>query len=445
MNRVRNVGREGVLAALFAVLAIAGLGFLVFGAGEDQPANQGPDAPARVAGDVVLRDKIISDGEYNAFAGAWLTPRRGSVATAFVHVSGPAAPPCTGNDKPARCDDRGFRGAKHRFVVLQTRNDGKSWKRPFADETLPSAMPHAYTGQPVIALRAREGTRAGTLLRRVNGEDIAGFSEFKDIPATAFLQRRAPGADRWSGQQILLDPTRYTYNISRIERLRDGRTLVALGAFWRVRAGERLKTPAQEVGEWLLMRSTDEGETWQNAMEVSPGALNAAPANEWDIAELYDGDLLAVMRTREGKRQVRKQVVLEHTDDTITTNTGSRSDGGWRMGTPILTTSDFPQVDTPQHPELLSIEHGAGRGGILHIADEAAYYTADAGDTWTKVEFPGDWSPHYYPIAVQAAFGNIYVFSQAGVDEPYTAAANKPIYVDVIRIVADRGDKDEPL
>jgi hypothetical protein len=444
MNRVRNAGREGVLAALFAVLAIAGIAFLVFGAGEDRPAHKGPDAPAMVSGDVVLRDKIITDGGYNDFPGAWLTPRKGGVATAFVNVTGPAAPPCAGEKQPARCDDRGFRGARHRFVVLETRNDGKSWKRPFADETLPSAMPHAYTGQPVIALRAREGTRAGTLLRRVNGEDISTFPEFKDIPGTAFLQRRAPGADRWSGQQILLDPSRFTYNISRIKRLRDGHTLVALGAFWEVPAGQRLKTPAQEAGQWLLMISTDEGDSWHNAMEVSPAVPTAAPANEWDIAELYDGGLLAVMRTH-GRPQQRKQVVLEHTDDTITTNTGTTSDGGWRMGTPILTTSDFPQVDTPQHPELLSIEHGPGRGGILHIADEAVYYTADGGDTWSKVHFPGDWSPHYYPIAVQAAFGNIYVFSQAGVDDKYTSDANKPIYMDVIRIVADRGDSAAPL
>ena len=48
-----------------------------------------------------------------------------------------------------------------------------------------------------------------------------------------------------------------------MKRLRDGRTLVALGAFWKVRAGERLKTPVQERPGWLLMTSTDEGATWR--------------------------------------------------------------------------------------------------------------------------------------------------------------------------------------
>ncbi|MEY2516175.1 MAG: hypothetical protein QOJ89_3533, partial [bacterium] len=318
MNRLRQTGREAILAALFGVLAIAGVTFLLFGAGDGSPGPKGPVAPAVVAGELILRDGVLSNGGYNAFTGAFLMGN-GAVATAFVHVTGPAAPPCRRPEDPPRCDDRGFRGAKHEFVVVESKNQGRTWTKPFPPETVVSAMPHAYTGQPVIALKKTDSTPAGTLLRRVNGEDISLYPEFAGVPGTAFLQRRAPGAKVWTGRQIVLDPTRFTYNFSRIHRLRDGKTLVALGAFWDVAAGQRLTSRAQEKGQWLLMKSTDEGQTWHNAMEVPAAAVAAAPANEWDIAELYDGNLLAVMRTKDGDKPVRKQVILDKTDDTITT------------------------------------------------------------------------------------------------------------------------------
>jgi len=92
MNRLRRPGREAVLAALFGVLAIAGVTFLLFGAGDDSPGPTGPVAPAVVAGELIIRDSVLSNGGYNAFAGAFLM-RNGAVATAFVDVTGPAAAP----------------------------------------------------------------------------------------------------------------------------------------------------------------------------------------------------------------------------------------------------------------------------------------------------------------------------------------------------------------
>ncbi len=437
MNRLRRTGREAVLAALFGLLAMAAVVFLVFGSGDDSPAHDGPVAPQVVSGELLIRDFVLSSGGYNAFAGAFITGS-GAVATAFVNVTGTAAAPCLRPDDPPRCDDRGFRGTKQAFVVVESKTQGRSWTKPFAPETVVSAIPSAFTGQPVIALKKTDDQPAGTLLRRVNGEDISVYPEFAGVPATAFLQRRAPAATAWSGRQILLDPKRFTYNISRIHRLRDGKTLLAVGGFWEAPAGTRLTSRAQEKGQWLLMRSTDEGASWHNVLEVPAAAVAAAPALEWDVAELDDGNLLAVMRTHDGDRPARKQVILDRTDDEITTNTGSRSDGGWRMQTPTLTPPSFPQVAAPQHPDLLSLEYGPARGGILHIADEGIYYTADDGQTWARLTFSHDWTPHYYPNAVQAPGGNIYIFSHAGADEAYRTGADKPVYADVIRLEPDR-------
>ena len=437
MNRVRRVGREAVLGTLFAVLAVAGIAFLIFGAGDSKQEFEGPRGPSAVTGEVVQRDRILSDGGYNTFTGAWLMPN-GDVATAWVNVTGTAAPQCRHTEEPKGCSNRGFRGAKQRFVVKRSADNGRTWKRPFADEVVERAAPHAYSGQPTIALKAHDATRAGTLLRRVNGEDIDLYPEFPNVPGTAWLERRAPGEKDFSGRQIVLDPARYTYSFSRIERLHDGKTLLAVGGFWPLPAGTRLQH--REVApQWLLMRSTDEGATWHNVLSVPDAARDATPANEWDITELPGGDLLGMLRTRNGSAPARKQVVLSKTDDEITTNTGEKSDGGWVMGTPILTTPDFEQSTAGvQHPELLYIERGPAAGGLLHIADDAIHYTADGGETWSAVHFPSDWTPHYYPRAVQGARGNIYVFSHAGTDEDYTTDANKPIYLDIIRIVPDR-------
>ncbi|MEJ7824171.1 MAG: sialidase family protein [Solirubrobacteraceae bacterium] len=437
-NAVGNVRRETVLAVAFVALALAGVAFLVSG-GSSSPkedVERLPSAPAAVTGSVTYRDKVLSDGGYNTFAGAWLMPD-GAVATAFANVTGAAAPRCRRPGEPPGCDNRRFRGAEHRFAIRTSHDDGRTWTRPLPDELESSAPPHAYSGQPVIALRGREGAKAGTLLRRINGEDLDLYRRPGSVLGTAFLQRLAPGAKAWTGAQVLLDPSRFTYNLSRIKRLRDG-TLVALGAFWEVPAGQRLKTPDTEVPSWLLMASEDEGATWHSAISAPADIQQTAPANEWDVAELPDGDLLAVMRTREGPRTVRKQVVLRKTGDEITTTTGERSDGGWQMGTPRVTPPGFAQIAAPQHPELLNIEYGPAAGGILHIADEAIHYTADGGRTWSRVSFPSDWTPHYYPNSVQAPGGNIYVFSHAGGDEDYTMQVDKPVYVDLVRLAVDR-------
>lgn len=99
MSRLRKTGREAILAALFGALAIAGVAFLLFGAGDGSPRDAGPVAPPVVAGELVIRDAVLSSGGYNAFTGAFLMPN-GTVATAFVNVTGPAAAPCTRPDVP---------------------------------------------------------------------------------------------------------------------------------------------------------------------------------------------------------------------------------------------------------------------------------------------------------------------------------------------------------
>jgi hypothetical protein len=64
------------------------------------------------------------------------------------------------------------------------------------------------------------------------------------------------------------------------------------------------------------------------------------------------------------------------------------------------------------HPELLVTRDGP----VLHVATSGLDWTDDAGKTWHKLEVPGT---AYYPRAVQAADGRIFVFGHVGGDDAY--------------------------
>ncbi len=234
-------------------------------------------------------------------------------------------------------------------------------------------------------------------------EPAEGGEDVPDLPETAFLQRLEPDGQGWGSPQVLLDPSRFTYNLTRIQYLSDGR-LVATGNSWEVPAGQRVGKSTSvppELQGWLLMVSEDEGHTWREALTVPPE--HRVHPNEWDVAELPSGDLLAMMRTRDpadGTQQVRRQALL-------------RQEGsGWVMGMPEPT--PFPHSG---HPELLATSEGL----ILNFATTGTHYTADGGRSWAPVALSadGEFSSDYYPVSVQAEDGTVYVFSHVGGDDNY--------------------------
>jgi hypothetical protein len=131
------------------------------------------------------------------------------------------------------------------------------------------------------------------------------------------------------------------------------------------------------------------GKSWSDPLYVAPQAIST---EEWDVAELENGDLLAVFRTYDCKRC---QSVLAKQGET------------WLPGP--LQPAPFPHSG---QPELLA----AREGMILHIASNGIWWTADRGGTWTKLAVPGT---DYYPSAVQLADGTILVTSHVGSDDAY--------------------------
>ncbi len=344
------------------------------------PTTAPSPASAYAIGDLTRRQVYHSPQHpgYTAWAGAWLSPDRTTVNTSFVQVTGPvtahnvvSAPVWTGVDL--------------RQLILSSSDGGQSFATLRSESF--AGVPHAYSGQAMTALAD------GTLVRNVNGEDLQ--AAHAPVRGTAYLQFLRPGATSWTAPEYLMDPDQYTYQVSRVQAISGGR-LIATGNYWDVPAGTRSgKLPDNRMG-WLLMVSDDQGATWKQALtEPRSGSV---PPNEWDVAELPSGDLLAMMRTydrQNGNEQVRRQAVLR------------RTGAGWAMETPKVT----PFAHSG-HPELLATREGV----ILNIATTGIDWTSDAGKTWHDLATKPS---GYYPNAVQAADGTIYVFSHKGADDDY--------------------------
>lgn len=353
---------------------------------------------------------------YTAWVGAWTMPDQ-SLMTSFVQATGPVARdrrPATPKRVAAafgvpRWDPRlDFWGLDLTAVFLRSYDGGRTWQR-FRADRFEAPLPHGYTGQATLALDD------GTILRRVNGDDIRNDPA---VPHTAFLQRLAPGARTWSRPQVLLDPSRYTYQLSRLRTLRDGR-LIATGNVWAVPASTPPEQRRTVPSRFLLMVSSDGGDTWRNGLTI-PADAGYLPGDEWDTAELPDGDLVAVMRTLDSpttKRPVRKQAILVRRGD------------GW-----VLTDVRDAPFPHSGHPELLATREGP----ILDLATTGVHYTKD-GRTWQPLEFSprATYTTNYYPRAVQTDDGVVHVFGHVGGDDAY-GARDQSITMDTFRLVTER-------
>jgi len=147
-----------------------------------------------------------------------------------------------------------------------------------------------------------------------------------------------------------------------------------------------------------------------------PGAWN-----EWDAAELSNGDLLCVVRRYApggGGRQVRWQGHM-------------RRDGNrWTL-------AEYGPSPLPHsgHPELRTTREGI----VLHIATTGVDWTADAGKSWRPLAFPGmerRYASRYYPDSFQLDDGRIFVFSHNGWDNAY-GEFDQSIVMDAFRLTRE--------
>ncbi|MBA2733591.1 MAG: hypothetical protein H0U54_11940 [Acidobacteria bacterium] len=300
------------------------------------------------------------------------------------------------------------------IVYLKSTDAGQTWAT-WRTETFHAIGMSAFSPQPTIALSN------GTLIRRVNGDDMRNV---KKIPYTAMLQVLKPKGGvypaRWpalgaAGQVVIKDPSVCKYQVSRIRQLKDGR-YIALGQSWRYAGGGTSGACASLDGatNMLLVAASaaaaEQGQ-WKRGMpEISASIL---VANEWDAAQLANGDLLALFRTKgsaTSRTQIRKQAILKVRPASECPD--KTASGCWVLDeTTLGNPGNLPHSG---HPELLATREGV----IIQFATSGNSYTNDNGASW--IPLTGTTPSNYYPRSIQnSATGDIFLFGHVGGDDPY--------------------------
>lgn len=357
---------------------------------------------------------------YTCWANIWLSSD-GSLTTTFTQATGaigvwrPRAPKAVLNRMPkANQEIAGYdmTGLTLENVFLRSDDSGKTWRK-IAAERFESCL-NGMCGGGVAELPG------GALIRDIWGQDLP----FWDVPHTGMLQISKDGAKSWSAPKTLSADSRLQTWPKRIRRLRDGRVVIT-GATcsydpdnWTWEAQIPRIRPCMWVSREPATEANFDAIKWEEPIYLAPDKTNAA-GEEWDFAELENGDLLAVLRVAvfepSGKllRQERRQCLLV------------KQGRAWRPGS--VAVAPFPHSG---HPELLMTREGV----LLHIAANGIWGTIDRGATWKKLNSSGT---AYYPNAVQLKNGVILVVSHVGSDDPY-GKIDQSIVLDAFRIAVKR-------
>lgn len=407
--------------AWISLLTLAGLC-----QGADSPSERGKTVTAERFARKTIYHSPQTPG-YTCWVGAWIMPDR-SLMVAFDQATGPleGRPRASkkiqeANPWIAKEPQRDFTGLKLANVYLRSTDGGTTWDK-VAEASFSGPIDRPVSSQSHI------GLSDGSILRAVDGSQLPTTP---DLPRRFYFQRSSDLGKRWGQPEIPPEPGRpveeflgdYGDAISRVRRLRDGQ-LCAIGSrvldVFKARSLEKPLT-----NEPFIMLSNDEGKTWTPHLfgkeHLQPGAIN-----EWDAAELPNGDLLGVFRRSDPKtgKPVRWQGLLKQKEKT------------W-----VLEEFRPAPLEHSGHPELLVTREGV----ILHIATEGIHGTEDAGKTWKPVIFPGlhkSFRPptapeslrtRYYPKSVQTGEGTIYVFAHHGWDNAY-GAFDQSIVMDKFRL-----------
>jgi hypothetical protein len=344
---------------------------------------------------------------FTCWTGTWLMPD-GSIMVCFTQATGPLegrprAPKEVLHKLswPPKGDARyDMTGLDLRNVHLRSADGGATWEQVSAD---PFKSPmNGCTGQCETALRD------GTVIRGVWGHYLPFDPQ---LPKTGFLQRSQDATKTWSKPHVLLDPTRRMAWPKRLRVLKDGR-LIVVGGIAAGPANSKTRVAYCKLLEPLLMVSADGGKTWSQPIDVVPPEHRKGwGGEEFDAAELPNGDLLCVFRRFDSKvgREVRWQGLLAKKGEIwVPASVGP---------------APFPHSG---HPELLACREGV----VLHLTTSGTHWTQDGGQSWHRLNIPGS---HYYPRSVQARDGRIHVFAHVGSDNAY-GTVDQSIVMDTFRL-----------
>jgi hypothetical protein len=300
---------------------------------------------------------------YTAWVGLWQLPN-GTIQTDFVQATGPQNNPVITNP------------------VLQSTDACKTWTR------VPGDVPTGYSrGMAVLP--------NGTMVRPA---EVDVFGPDPPRPGGVLIrrdkfmgvQRSSDGGKTWSQSINLVSPTDYRVVYPTVIRaLRDGR-LVAFAGLVASNVGPQ--NWQQKITKTMFI-SSDEGKSWSKPIVVMPNTVGAC--EESDFCELPNGNLFWVHRALSSPHD-RMQSIVRKQGETFIPGTckpaSLRPYGGFPL---VLYTNE---------------------GIILHFDGHGVYWTADLGETWTRLNIPG--TP-YYPQALQLADGKILCVGHLGADNVY--------------------------
>jgi hypothetical protein len=261
----------------------------------------------------------------------------------------------------------------------------------------------------------------GAILRAVDGSAVPDLN----LPRRVFFQRSHDLGNNWRAPEIPPEPSRPVTNyigdfgdcITRIRRLRDGR-LFATGV-------KRIDpNPAKRpIGEPVAMFGDPDAKNWTPLrIDLKPDQRGASVWDEWDSAELPDGNFLCVFRRSDPKTKNSKEVRWQ----------GSLQKKGESWTIEQYRPAPFEHSG---HPELLRTREGI----VLHIAPDGIYWAEDQGESWHRLSFKQLRQPYrtcYYPRSFQADDGRVYIFSHQGSDDPY-GKTDQAIIMDAFRLTKD--------
>lgn len=388
----------------------------------------GSSAASNIASATILSEEMINVAAVNysrtqiyhspqspgwtSWAGAWIMPN-GDLMVGVTQATGPVSIPGVNraayNYSGLDIDVvylRGVRATDGSGNVTWTKVTDSDVSFTTADNS--GMGTHANNSPTTVVLNN------GALLRRVYGWD---YADYPDLPGTTFMQISTDGGLTWSAppvstnggvtwsdpspiQEFLLDPATTTVQMTRTRRLSDGRLLIG-GSVWN---GKNTQSAPNEP---LLMVSSDEGVSWQRVNFSGP-AYDPTGFNEWDFAELDNGDLFIVSRPKSNDR--RYQGIMSKVDDS------------WQ-----LQSWELSVLPHSGHPELIKTHEGP----VLHIATTGVHWTNDAGEHWNVLT--GFSASRYYPHSLQTTDGWIYVFGHNGSDN-YYGQVDQALWMDKFKL-----------
>lgn len=346
---------------------------------------------------------------FTSWCGLW-TMRDDSVMCCFTQATGPFAgrpqapvavrrrlvwPPLSAQGEPLEAYD--MTGLDLANVHLRSRDGGRTWEHVASD--------HFVTCMNGITGEAQECLPGGQVLRGVWGPYLP-YDD--DGPDDGYMQRSTDGCRTWGPPEAIGQHPGHRFWPKRIRVLADGRALTGGGLF-PVDLARDTRTDWSAGAEPALFVTPDDGRTWSGPVRLVPDPQvrqDLGLTEEFDWAELPDGDLLVVLRADHAPGGPRR----------LQTRLTRRGDS-WVAGP--VTRAPFPHSG---HPELLATRAGV----VLHVATSGISWTVDAGASWQALaledglrQLRNEPATGYYPKAVQLADGQVLVVGHVGGDNGY--------------------------